>query len=566
MTPDQPQKRWPDVCWLLFWAGVSSLWCLSAANQMSATFDEPFYVNAGLERWRTGSHALLVKAGTMPLPIDVETLPIFVWEKVRGQPFDSSADLHQILPWARAMNLVFWWVLLFYGWRLARLFGGPWAGRIAVVLLACEPNFLAHAALATTDISVTAAMLMLIYHFAVGRERAWAMRVGVPGLCYGVALLAKASALAFGPLCMLAIEWQRLSEQGRLQPASPASLWQRLRHLWAVGQDLRRDVVQIGVLGFVVLFVYCGSDWRPQHSFVQWAHGLPAGARHDALVWTSEHLCLFSNAGEAVVRQIRHNLQGHGSFVLGEWQPRAIWYYFPAVLAIKLTIPTLGLLALLLLRQPRMLATALGGCTLILFLFSLNCRVQIGIRLVFPLVALLLLTLAVGLARWQPFEWSSRTKRFVLVGIATVALLPLFLRWPNGISYTNLLWAATEPDLIVSEANYDWGQGLNELAQWQQCHEGAPVEVWYYGTDPSVNDLPFHHLPLHQQPLQSPDDLEPLVKGHYLAVSTTIFAFHQQLTPASSIAVAALKRRQPVARTTTFLIYDFTSPDQHAAP
>ena len=45
------------------------------------------------------------------------------------------------------------------------------------------------------------------------------------------------------------------------------------------------------------------------------------------------------------------------------------------------------LLALLLLTQPRSLCTSVGLATILLLVFSLNCRVQIGIRLVFPLVA-----------------------------------------------------------------------------------------------------------------------------------------------------------------------------------
>ena len=38
-----------DVAWLLLWAALSSAWCLSAARDLSATFDEPFYLRAGPE-------------------------------------------------------------------------------------------------------------------------------------------------------------------------------------------------------------------------------------------------------------------------------------------------------------------------------------------------------------------------------------------------------------------------------------------------------------------------------------------------------------------------------------
>src|SRR5947209_1764716 len=152
-----------DAAWFLAWAVVSSAWCVTAASQLSATFDEPTYVQCGLERWRGGSTSGLMRLGTMPLPVDVETLPLYLWERSRGAPLDPIGRLHQLLPWARASALLFWWLLLFYAWRAARSLGGPWAGRLAVALLACEPTFLANAALATTDVAAAACLLAFAY-------------------------------------------------------------------------------------------------------------------------------------------------------------------------------------------------------------------------------------------------------------------------------------------------------------------------------------------------------------------------------------------------------------------
>src|SRR5947209_6991286 len=134
-----------DVAWLLVWGALSSAWCLSAARDLSVAFDEPNYLRWGVSSWRTGSNWELMKAGTMPLSVDVEYLPIYLWERARGEPFDLDRDFHTVLPYARAMNLVFWWLLLVYGMLVARTFGGDWAGRFAVVLIATEPSLLGHA-------------------------------------------------------------------------------------------------------------------------------------------------------------------------------------------------------------------------------------------------------------------------------------------------------------------------------------------------------------------------------------------------------------------------------------
>src|SRR5688572_18813664 len=154
------QTRWFDAAWILVWGAFASVLCVTSATRLSATFDEPLYVQLGLNHWRTGSTHGLMGVGTMPLPVDVNTLPLYVWERVRGQPFDPVEDLDRLLPVARAANLVFFWLLLLYGWRIARQVGGDWGGRIAVAVLACEPNLLAHAGLATTDVAVAACLLV----------------------------------------------------------------------------------------------------------------------------------------------------------------------------------------------------------------------------------------------------------------------------------------------------------------------------------------------------------------------------------------------------------------------
>src|SRR5262249_41036556 len=104
-------RRSVDVVWVLLCGVLSSVWCLTAARDLGVTFDEPIYIEKGLERWREGPLSPLIRLGTMPLPVDVQTFPIHIWERFRGTPFDARADLATILPVARAANLVFWWVL-----------------------------------------------------------------------------------------------------------------------------------------------------------------------------------------------------------------------------------------------------------------------------------------------------------------------------------------------------------------------------------------------------------------------------------------------------------------------
>jgi hypothetical protein len=553
------RSRWRErifeVVWLLAWGAASSVWCVTASAKLSATFDEPIYVTRGLERWRTGSHAGLLQLGTMPLPPDLQTLPLYLAERWRGVRFDVAADFERLLPWARAANLVFWWLLLVHAWLAGRRLAGPWGGRLAVALLACEPNLLANAGLATTDVAITACVLALVYHFRVNREATWLRRVGWPACWFAVALLAKASGLVFGPLCLVVVEAERL-----WRTRSVLSTQYSVLSTQYIG--VIRDLAQIFLLGLALTFVYCGCDWQPQPSFVAWAHHLPDGTFGRAMVWLADHLRLFSNAGEGIVRQIKHNSHGHATYLLGQGSPRSFWYYFPVVLTMKLSVPLLLAPLVLGIVRPRALANWAALAAGALLVFSLTCRVQIGVRLILPLVGLAVVGIAAALVTaWRDFGpgWRSRLLAGGVAGGLAWTTAAAVLVWPEGLCYVNELWGGTRDGyLLVSDANYDWGQGLKELTRWRRRHTEAPLDVWYFGSDPRVSRLPMRDLPLHCLPIRESADVLARVRGHYLAVSTSFRYGVPADTPQCRLANAVLATRQPVTRTTTFLIYDFT--------
>ena len=261
---------------------------------------------------------------------------------------------------------------------------------------------------------MTACLLAFTYHFKTSRTRGWLFRIAIPGLWLAATLLSKASGLVFVPLCMLVVELERLirlrlsinKADDTTPPSWRSSCSTATAFLKKDCRPLRRDGLQIGLLGLVLTFVYCGSDWQQQPSFVAWAHELPAGNLRNAMVWTSDHLRIFTNAGEGIVRQVKHNIRGHGTYLVGIVADRALWYYFPVLLTIKLSLPLLLWPVVVLVLKPRALISCVGFIAVALLLFSFNCRVQIGIRLVLPLVAFLIVAAGGSIARalreWPP--------------------------------------------------------------------------------------------------------------------------------------------------------------------
>jgi hypothetical protein len=541
-----------DWLWIAGWVVASSVWCVTSAAQLSATFDEPLYIARGLERWRTGSYRGLIQKGTMPLPVDVCTASLALWEHWRGIEIDPVSDLGRVLPWARAGTLLFWWVLLIYGWRAGCQLAGVWGGRLAVALLACEPSLLAHASLATTDVALAACLLALVYEFRARRADHWTSRVGVPALWFAASVLAKASGLVYGALCLIVVEIERHWGTRTLEG-------QQLR-------SFRRDLMQIVGCGLAVVFLYCGSDWQVEASFVAWAHGLPATRGGRSMVWCAEHLRIFSNAGEALVRQVRHNLRGHsgGAYLLGQVRS-SFWYYFPVALSIKLSASLLLLPVGLAVIRPRAMFNWAMAIALALLLFSLTSRVQIGIRFVLPVVVFAAVGLAAALVILHDESRSPGMQR-TLVAVAGAAVLSAaasaVTSWPHGLSYANIFWGGSEHAyLLLSDSNYDWGQGLLELRRWQEQHADGVLDVWYFGADPAVDVAPLRNLPIHTSAIERVEDVVTLLRGRQVAASTTLL-YGTTMNQAHAVAAEFLRARRPVARTTTFFIYDFTQ-DQH---
>jgi hypothetical protein len=562
MTIDTTRNdKWFDAAWFLFWLGLSSVWILTAAATIGATFDEPIDLYRAMDFWRRGSHHELLRVGSMPLPMDVASLPAYLYERATGTTIDWGQDYPlQVLYYCRAIMLVFWVMLLWYARVVGRELGGAWGGRLAVAFLACEPNFLAHACLATKDIAASAFLLPTIYFFAKHRDTVGWKRIVVPGLWFGGALLAKASAMVFVPAGMLIVEMIRLARAGEFarsdEPARPV-LQGLLSRFMTPLRPFARDALKIGLLAMAVAFIYCGSDWKTESTWISWAKTLPDGPFKTSMVYLSEHLAIFNNAGVGFVKQIGHNLRGHGAYVLGVSDPRALWFYFPVAISIKMTLPILLLPLLLLAVERRALVNWACVFAAALFVYSIQCRVQIGVRLMLPWIAVGIVGLSAAAARaWQ--DSTGAWKKQVLVTAYSVGLVwntyAAAMIWPHGLCYINEIYGGSENGYrIISDSNYDWGQGIPELARWLASHEHPPLDVWYFGTDPHVTQLPATRRNFHTM---AKDEFLKEVSGHYLAVGATVL--YGSYVPPHRDVHQLLHRMTPIARTQTFLIYDFS--------
>jgi len=225
------------------------------------------------------------------------------------------------------------------------------------------------------------------------------------------------------------------------------------------------------------VFIYCGSDWQPQRSFVHWAHTLPMD-RSQHHIWTSEHLCIFRNAGDAIARQVSHNIRGDGVYLLGHVAPVSVWYYFPRRPQHEAHRAAAGPALIVALVRPRMLTNWACVAAFALFPVQFPVRVQIGVRLMLPWSHRCPRARRRLVNAWR--DLAPGLARHVLtagfgVGLAWSAASAVMV-WPHGLCYVNELYGGTENGYVqISDANYDWGQGIPELARWQAAALRQPA-------------------------------------------------------------------------------------------
>jgi hypothetical protein len=578
MTPPAPAPQpisppvgrwWVDALWLLLCAGFAAAWCHYAGPKVGVTDDEPFYIDAGTLSWRGWNptdgkspgfrHEYAATHGVMPLPPDVVAVPIYIAERRIGVTFDSEERLERV-QLARIMTIGWLWLLIVSAWRLGRAASGPWAGRIAAGLIAADPNVLAHATLATTDIAVTATLMAFARAVYAGRAGGWWKRITLPGLWYGIAVSCKLSALLYGGLILVALEVAHRFATGALSRPAGAGFGQWMKT--AAGATLRSVLAAatVIVIGTALAAAYCGIPDEGERPFRKVLKEIPSdeplNQKYAAWVGDTERV---PHAVSAFAFQWWWNSSGRPTYLDGTYYPNGYRWFFPKLLLMKLPLP-IFVLALAALPRLRALANPVTFAALLMFAALLPANLQLGVRLALPAIAVGYVALATALARGYP-------RCGPVLGLSAVLALALtsVWVWPHALGYLNQPSGGLEAaPRRVADSNLDWGQGVPDLLEWHKANGKPHLSVWYFGSDMRYfrrtdDDLgrPLLRFPLEDLPIKTSDDLRKWVGPQILAVGYTMFAVNTDKPPQRVVALEYLRTRRPMARTATFVLYDF---------
>ena len=437
-----------------------------SAFRSSATYDEVAYFKVGCRWWRTGDQERITRMGSPQAFWKFQQVPaLLVLDGAgRGAWIDDPERFQsRLLPILRLGSSWIWLsaLALTAGW--ARQLHGPKAMALASWLFALGPNLRAHGGLITMEmplIATTAGVGWLATNFLRRNDR---KKFVVLAVASGLAFSCKFTAVLIPPI--FAACWLLADVRG-----SGAT----------IGTSLRKIVPAMFV--FVVLMM--ATDWA-----VSGFATLPMSER------TGKHPSLFSS-GRWLARlveipvpsdwvgfliQARHQRSGGPSYLLGERRMQGWWYYYLVAMAVKVP-PAIWFLVLVRAVSARR-ADVLIPASACLFLLaaSLGSGRNYGVRYLLPAAPFLIV--------WISALAQGRGREILAVGIGLAGLVATAAgAHPRELSYFPAFVGGPRGGrAILADSNLDWGQGLRELATFQENRpECRDLSLYYFGdTRPS---------------------------------------------------------------------------------
>ncbi|MEK7212427.1 MAG: glycosyltransferase family 39 protein [Patescibacteria group bacterium] len=521
---------------------VSFALMLYSSNRESAIMDELAHIPAGygyvryLDFRLNPEHPPLLKAASgIPLlfadlkfPTESRAWVSDIngqWEAGSKFLYESGNNADKIIRLARLAPILLTLLLIIfvYFWS-AQLLGYYW-GILPALFTGLSPNILAHGHYVTTDVAAAFGIAFGAYFFIKFLLRPAKRNLLFAGLAFGVAQLAKFSAVLLIPYFLIIITVFYIASVARDWTKTQAAA--RLKRFGVRALRYYRATIIIFVIGYalVVYPVYTLFTWNyPQTKqtadteFVlsSFAGGpTPEGATCKPMRCLAElNIGLTKNPVTrpaahymlGVLMVLQRSSGGNNAYFMGEVSAGGSPWYFPLVYALKEPLPILIVILIgLFLGLKRFLKATINyklkaGSYLLDYLslnftefsmlvfvviywaWSIQSPLNIGFRHLFPALPFMYILAAGAWKKWVAYsaatsdgDLTERIKRWAQVPIKNMALLVIVLALvaetamaaPYFISYFNQFGNGTGGGYrYATDSNYDWGQDLLRLKEF----------------------------------------------------------------------------------------------------
>jgi 4-amino-4-deoxy-L-arabinose transferase-like glycosyltransferase len=511
----------------------------------SLTWDEGNHIWAGYMSWKgdlgmNPEHPPLVKAvATLPLLFMKLKVPklqnrYFKHESsFDGRDLIYGNDAATVIFRVRMAAMIFIVLLSLLVFAATREMFGDVAGLVALGLLVFEPNLLAHGALVTTDMGITCFFFTSVYAFYRYVRKPTVLRIVLTGLAAGVGLAVKHSGLFIFPTLALLAATEVIRK-----PDAGVNVESRSRK----SVRLAVALTVVGVIAVVTLWSAYGFRYsmrppgRPvSPTLTEFAGELKPAAAGRAIL-AMAHWHVLPEAYLYGLVDVKVVADETATYLFGKVYPRGQWFYFPALLLIKATLPVLVLLFLLPLvlafrevQQSReVLFLAIPPA--LYFVVAIFSGLNIGVRHILPMFPFLLV-----LATFAALTLVSAHRRW-LYPVAALLLLHVVSSvraFPVAyIPYSNEAWGGPSATYkYVSDSNADWGQQLIATKKYVDAQGIRSCWFAYF----AESGIRFSDYGIPCKPLPTPDtswfgeqtDVPPVIDGPVFISASDLAGYEQ---------------------------------------
>lgn len=458
---------WSRYNWLALAICLVGTWRIAGTHRVfTATYDEPYQIASGMQLLDLGKYRY--EWQHPPLGRVAVALGLRLADKHAHQlksPIDegnailADGEYWSNLELARWGTLPFYWLACGVVFVWARRLYGEVAACGALGCFAFTPPVMGHAGYATLDAAAMAGIALALYAASRWVEEPGRGRAVWLGVALGVALATKFSAVPYLAACF-----------GLGAMVVGRKVWHR--SLWIV--PLVAAVVVWGSYGFTLESLGRGEP-------------VPAGEGAELARMLVETKFPLSQVVGGLFEVLKHNSDGHDSYLLGQYGNAGWWYFFLVALVVKTPVAMLVLVVSgvgltvagwrgMSVAQRLPLVFVAG-----MLLVCVTTRINLGLRHALPLYPVLAVVAGATLvSRW----------RAVAAGLVVVSMVEGARAYPDHAAYFNVL-AGKDPSWVLAESDLDWGQDLERLRKRLRELNVERVNLAYFGTaDVSRAGLP----------------------------------------------------------------------------
>lgn len=592
---------------------------LNAKND-SAIFDETAHIGAAYSY--VTQHEIRLNPEHPPLIKDLAGLPLLFLHpnfNVTDQPFwtgtlpgkwdegqwaagryllyGAGNNPDKIIFWARFPIILLSLIFGLFIFKWAREMAGLYAGLIALVLYAFDPNILGHNHFVTTDLGIAAFMTFSFYYFLKFIKNPSWKNVALAGLFVGLLQLAKFSSLLAFPIFGLAaivyplVKKPAVSKNPEIEPAGKMKV---------LGEYLGKGFIVFALSLVVVWAVYLPNTFKTSKETMSQVIDFnfsPSDTANIKNVYTNKTLHFLN--GNALTRPMaeygigigyvfRRVAGGNGAYFMGQVSSTAFRAYFPTVFLMKESLPALFLMLFALIYAlskfartflqsfnnffrknleniSHYLRTSIAEASLLLFVvlysyISITGNLNIGFRHLFPILPFIYILTAKNISGLLK-KLKSKNNSFIFSTAILLLLAYLIVEtvaaYPSYTSYFNQ--AAGGPKYgyhYATDSNADWGQDIKRLKLFLADHpEISKIRVDYFGG----GDIKYY---IGDKYLMWWDSKRPVEAGWYAVSTNFLMGSIYEKTKKDSDSYRWLANKKPAYQVgTSILVYNVTAED-----